>query len=169
MEIVIAGSPRKGMYSDRLAQAYAEITGAEIIYARNVKVGPCHGCGWCRTKGNGICVQKDDMPEILEKAKKADKIAIFSPVYWWQMTAQTKLVVDRLYPMGEEDWKGKTLTVVMNGAAKDDDNEFRLLNGQFQEMADFINIGLRFLGVDTTDDEAFAKALEKVRVLAAEE
>ena len=39
------------------------------------------------------------MPELLEKAKKADKITIFSPVYWWQLTAQMKIVIDRLYTM----------------------------------------------------------------------
>ena len=42
MEIIIAGSPRKGMYSDRMAEAYASITGGEIIYARSVNVHPCH-------------------------------------------------------------------------------------------------------------------------------
>ena len=98
MEIVIAGSPRKGMYSDRFAQAWCDETGAELIYARSVNVGPCHGCGWCKGKGNGKCVQKDDMPEILEKIRKADRLTIFSPIYWWQVTAQTKLILDRLYP-----------------------------------------------------------------------
>ena len=168
MEIVIAGSPRKDMYSDRLARAYAEITGAEIIYARAVNVNPCHGCGWCRGKGEGKCVQKDDMPDILEKVRKADRVAIFSPIYWWQLTAQTKLILDRLYPMSGKDWSGKTLTVVVNGAAEDDDKEFELLKAQFGEMTDYIKTGYRFLGVGTTDDEAYEKAVEKVIKLAEE-
>lgn len=155
------------MYSDRLAEAYAGITGGEIVYARSVSVGPCHGCGWCKGKGNGVCVQKDDMPQILEKARKADRIALFSPIYWWQMTAQEKLIVDRLYPLSEADWNGKVLTVVMNGAAEDDDREFSLLHDQFREMADYIKAELRFLGVGTSDDEAFGKTLAKVRNLAA--
>ena len=168
MEIVIAGSPRKDMYSDRLARAYAEITGAEIIYARAVNVNPCHGCGWCKGKGNGKCVQKDDMPEILEKIRKADRLTIFSPIYWWQVTAQTKLILDRLYPISEDEWKGKVITVVMNGAAEDDDKEFELLKAQFQEMADYIHADLRFLGVGTEDDAHFEKSLEKVKALAKE-
>ena len=168
MEIIIAGSPRKGMYSDRMAEAYASITGGEIIYARSVNVNPCHGCGWCKGKGEGRCVQKDDMPDILERIRKADRIAIFSPVYWWQLTAQTKLIIDRIYPLSEKDWKGKMLTVVVNGAAEDDDREFTLLKEQFGEMTGYIGTGYRFLGVGTTDDEAFGKALEKVKKLAAE-
>ncbi len=168
MELLIAGSPRKGMYSDRLAEAYAAITGAEIIHARSVSVNPCHGCAWCKGKGNGRCVQKDDMNEILEKARKAEGIAIFSPIYWWQLTAQTKLIIDRLYPLSEEEWKGKMITVVVNGAAEDDDKEFGLLKEQFREMTDYIHADYRFLGVGTSDDESAAKALEKVRKLAAE-
>ncbi len=168
MELIIAGSPRKGMYSDRLAEAYAAITGGEIVYARSVSVNPCHGCGWCRGKGEGRCVQKDDMNAILEKAEKAERITIFSPIYWWQLTAQTKLIIDRLYPMTGDAWKGKTLTVVVNGAAEDDDREFTLLHDQFKEMTDFIHAGYRFLGVGTTDDAAFEKAVVKVRELAEE-
>lgn len=168
MEIIIAGSPRKGMYSDRLAEAYAEITGAEIVYARSVNVGPCHGCGWCKGKGEGRCVQNDDMPAILEKVRKADRVAIFSPIYWWQLTAQTKLIVDRLYPLNEKEWAGKILTVVVNGAAEDDDKEFDLLKEQFGEMTDYVKAGYRFLGVGTTDDKAFENALGKVKELALE-
>ena len=56
----------------------------------------------------------------------------------------------------------------MNGAAKEDDKEFSLLKEQFQEMADFIHVKLRFLGLDTTDDAAYEKSLEKVIQLVAE-
>ena len=108
------------------------------------------------------------MPDILERIRKADRIAIFSPIYWWQLTAQTKLIIDRIYPLSEKDWKGKMLTVVVNGAAEDDDREFTLLKEQFGEMTGYIGTGYRFLGVGTTDDEAFGKALEKVKKLAAE-
>ena len=168
MEIAIAGSPRKGMYSDRMAEAWCEITGAELVHTRSLNVNPCHGCGWCKGKGEGKCVQKDDMPALLERIRKADKLTIFSPIYWWQVTAQTKLVMDRLYPISEEEWKGKTLTVVVNGAAEDDDNEFKLLEAQFKEMADYIHVKLHFLGVSTEDDAHFEKSLEKVKALAEE-
>ncbi len=165
MEIVIAGSPRKGMYSDRLASSYAEARNAEIIYARDVKASPCRACGWCKGKGNGECVQKDGMSDVLSRIRKADALAVFSPVYWWQLTAQAKIIIDRLYAMTDEEWNGKLLTVVVNGAAEDDDREFAILREQFEEMAHYIKADLRFLGVGTTDDAAFEKAAEKVRKL----
>ena len=164
MTVVIAGSPRKGMYSDRLAEAYSSRKeNSEIIYARSLKAGPCKACEYCHGKGNGICVQKDDMADALERIRKADEIALFSPIYWWQVTSQIKLVIDRLYAMDHKEWEGKKLTVVLNGAAEDDDREFVLLKDLFKEMADYLKLDFTFLGVGTTDDAAFEKAMEKVK------
>ena len=166
MTVVIAGSPRKGMYSDRLAEAYSSRKeNSEIIYARSLKAGPCKACEYCHGKGNGICVQKDDMADALERIRKADEIALFSPIYWWQVTAQMKLVIDRLYAMDHKEWEGKKLTVVLNGAAEDDDREFALIRDLFKEMADYLKLNFTFLGVGTTDDAAFEKAMEKVKNL----
>lgn len=166
MTVVIAGSPRKGMYSDRLAEAYSSRKeNSEIIYARSLKAGPCKACEYCHGKGNGICVQKDDMADALERIRKADEIALFSPIYWWQVTSQMKLVIDRLYAMDHKEWEGKKLTVVLNGAAEDDDREFVLLKDLFKEMADYLKLDFTFLGVGTTDDAAFEKAIEKVKSL----
>lgn len=166
MTVVIAGSPRKGMYSDRLAEAYSSRKeNSEIIYARSLKAGPCKACEYCHGKGNGICVQKDDMADALERIRKADEIALFSPIYWWQVTSQMKLVIDRLYAMNHKEWEGKKLTVVLNGAAEDDDREFALLRDLFKEMADYLKLDFTFLGVGTTDDAAFEKAMEKVKNL----
>lgn len=166
MTVVIAGSPRKGMYSDRLAEAYSSRKeNSEIIYARSLKAGPCKACEYCHGKGNGICVQKDDMADALERIRKADEIALFSPIYWWQVTSQMKLVIDRLYAMDHKEWEGKKLTVVLNGAAEDDDREFALLRNLFKEMTDYLKLDFTFLGVGTTDDAAFEKAMEKVKNL----
>ena len=166
MTVVIAGSPRKGMYSDRLAEAYSSRKeNSEIIYARSLKAGPCKACEYCHGKGNGICVQKDDMADALERIRKADEIALFSPIYWWQVTSQMKLVIDRLYAMDHKEWEGKKLTVVLNGAAEEDDREFALLRDLFKEMADYLKLDFTFLGVGTTDDAAFEKAIEKVKNL----
>ena len=166
MTVVIAGSPRKGMYSDRLAEAYSSRKeNSEVIYARSLKAGPCKACEYCHGKGNGICVQKDDMADALERIRKADEIALFSPIYWWQVTSQMKLVIDRLYAMDHKEWEGKKLTVVLNGAAEDDDREFALLRDLFKEMADYLKLDFTFLGVGTTDDAAFEKTMEKVKNL----
>ena len=97
MELLITGSPRKGMYSDRLAECYAEITGAEIVYARTLNVNPCHGCGWCKGNGNGKCVQKDDMEKLRNLILSSDMMVLATPLYYFGFSSQLKLVIDRWY------------------------------------------------------------------------
>ena len=167
--IAVAGSPRKGMHSDRIAERFSSLTGAELIYARSLDAGPCRACGYCKGKGNGSCVQKDDMAAVLDRIRASDGIAIVSPVYWWQTTAQIKIFIDRLYALSADDLRGKKLVVIMNGEASDDDAEYRILSEQFAQMAEYLGMKLFFLGVGTPegDEDSSMKALEKVEALAA--
>lgn len=167
MTLIIAGSPRKGKYSDRIAETYRSVNGGEIIYARNLSVAPCIACSYCKKEGK--CFRNDDMNSIIEKFRASDKIVIVSPIYWWQVTGTIKPIIDRLYALDKEDYKGKTLTVIMNGESDPSDKEYELLEGQFKEMTDYIGMKYEFLGVGTPEDdeEYFQKGLEQVRKLAA--
>lgn len=69
------------------------------FYLNDMNIRGCQGCLYCR-RIHG-CVIKDDMQEIYEEIKKADYIIIGSPVYICQVSAQTKLLLDRLYPLTE--------------------------------------------------------------------
>jgi len=57
------------------------------------KINYCTGCYGCR--GNGKCVQKDDMSHILDSMMAADVIVLATPVYFYTMCAQLKTVIDR--------------------------------------------------------------------------
>ena len=168
MNIIIAGSPRKGRYSDRIAEAFREEAGGEIIYARDLDAKPCIACGYCKGKGDGRCFQNDSMAGVLEKVRAADTVVLVSPVYWWQVTGSIKLVIDRLYALKGSDWEGKKLVVIMNGEADPDDREYELLRDQFKEMADYVKAGYSFLGVGTPEDDekSFAKVLDEVKAFA---
>jgi multimeric flavodoxin WrbA len=39
------------------------------------------------------------MPPILEALRKADVLVLASPIYYWSVTAQLKLAIDRMYPL----------------------------------------------------------------------
>ncbi len=39
------------------------------------------------------------MPPILEAIRKADVLVLASPIYYWSVTAQLKLAIDRMYPL----------------------------------------------------------------------
>ena len=66
-----------------------------------------------------------------------------------------KTFIDRLYALPHEAWKGRRYIVILNGAAENDDTEFRILHDAFKEMADYLGVNFRYLGVGTTDCDAF--------------
>lgn len=159
---IVSGSPREGMFSDRMADLLASLTNEDVIRLRSKRIAPCHACEYCHEINEGECIQRDDMVPLYKKFRQADTIAIFSPIYWWQVTAQTKLFIDRLYALGHEDWKDKKFIIVLNGAAADDDVEFTILENAFKEMIPYMGGKLYFLGVGTTDEEDYQKKINKV-------
>ena len=101
--VVLTGSPRKDANSDTLASAFVEgakSAGKNVVVFRtaDMKIGGCGGCGRCFNE-QGVCAQKDDMTQILEALKTADALVLASPVYFWGVTAQLKLAIDRTYAL----------------------------------------------------------------------
>lgn len=96
--LVLSASPRKGGNSDTLCDRF--VAGAleakhqvEKVFLADVTINYCTACAGCAQSGR--CVQKDDMPEILDKMVAADVIVLATPVYFYTMCAQMKTVIDR--------------------------------------------------------------------------
>ncbi len=67
----------------------------QVSLAQKVIRG-CTACLNCRETGSGRCVFEDDIVnECIEKMEKADAIIIGSPVYFSDITAETKALIDR--------------------------------------------------------------------------
>lgn len=64
----------------------------EKVFLTEKQIGYCRGCGVCNT--THVCVQKDDMAEILDKMVKADVIVLATPVYFYTMDGQLKTFID---------------------------------------------------------------------------
>lgn len=99
--VVLSGSPRKGANTDTMVEAFAETVRevghtVEVIRVASKKIAGCLGCQYCFTH-EGICVQKDDMANVIESLKDADMVVFASPIYWFDITAQEKAAIDRLY------------------------------------------------------------------------
>lgn len=71
----------------------------KIYYLNDMNIKCCQGCLYCR-KHNACCIN-DDMQEVYEDIKSADVLIIGTPVYMCQVSAQTKILLDRLYPLTE--------------------------------------------------------------------
>jgi multimeric flavodoxin WrbA len=107
----IYGSARKGGNSDQLldkALEAAESAGAETsrIYARDLHISGCRACGGCEKTGK--CVLKDDMGSVYPQFEEADIIFLASPVYFYGVTGQVKLLIDRAQAMWSKRMLEKT-------------------------------------------------------------
>jgi multimeric flavodoxin WrbA len=57
----------------------------------------CQECFSCRTSGTDTCYFMDDMPLLLESIKKTEYLIIASPVFFSDVSAQLKCVIDRTW------------------------------------------------------------------------
>ena len=113
--IGINASPRKKANTQTLVEAIlsgAEEKGAvtNLVNLRELKINGCLGCEGCK-KHLGKCVQKDDLTPLLQEMTAYDAIIMGTPVYWYHVTSQFKMLVDRLYcflEFGENPETGET-------------------------------------------------------------
>lgn len=55
---------------------------------------PCQNCGGCEQTGTCI-ITKDDMDEIYQAIREADRVILATPIYFFTVSAQTKTMIDR--------------------------------------------------------------------------
>jgi len=101
MKVVgIVCSPRKGGNTETLireALAGAEDAGGdvELVTLAGKAITPCDACMSCMKTGE--CHVKDDMQDIYRILEEADGIILGSPVYFYNVSAQAKILIDRSY------------------------------------------------------------------------
>jgi multimeric flavodoxin WrbA len=109
--LILNGSPRRrgnsAVLADQLAEG-ARSRGAEVesVYLHGLDIRACDGCDACHELEEG-CIIRDDMQPLYPKLREADVIVIATPVYWFSVSAQTKLCIDRWYAL--ETSKGSAL------------------------------------------------------------
>jgi len=106
--MIVVGSPRKRGNSSTLAKQVssgAKEAGAtvELFNLHDMNIKPCSACDGCRKKRATGCVIRDDMQKLYSKMRAADAIVIASPIYWFTVSAQTKLFMDRWYAFGADE------------------------------------------------------------------
>jgi multimeric flavodoxin WrbA len=141
----IVGSARRGGNTEILvdeALRGAEEAGAltEKVILSKLDIGPCRGCDGCQKTGQ--CVQKDDMPALLEKMQRSQVWVLGTPVYWWGPTAQFKAFLDRWYGARQVvTFKGRRiiLTIPLEDT---DPGSPRHIVGMFQDILDYLDMEL---------------------------
>ena len=99
--LAINGSPRKGGNTETLLRKVLEPIAAaghktEFMQVGGTRIRGCTACGACGRTKNKRCVIEDDVFNLaFAKMLEADAILIGSPVYFADVTAETKALIDR--------------------------------------------------------------------------
>lgn len=116
--IALYGSPRRnGNSAVLLAQAVAgarqEGAHVEEVFLRSYEISPCLEIYQCIKTGK--CAIRDDFPEILAKLEASAGIMLASPIFFYTVSAHTKIFMDRCQSLWvrkywiEKQAMGKTL------------------------------------------------------------
>lgn len=106
--IAFLGSPRENGNTELLLKEIVkgvQSSGPEVktFMLNRMNIQPCQNCGGCEETGE--CIIDDDMPEIYLDIRKADRIILASPIFFFGLSAQTKAMIDRC----QSFWCGKYL------------------------------------------------------------
>jgi len=93
-------SPRKQgnteiLVGEALDGAQSEGAEVELFSVSGKEIKPCDGCLSCHTAGK--CHIDDDMQTVYRKMLEADGIIFGTPIYFYAMAAQAKIIMDRTY------------------------------------------------------------------------
>lgn len=113
----IVCSPRKGGNTEILVKealdAAREAGGeTELIVVADKEIAPCDACGACME--DGTCRIDDDMQTIYQRLELADGLIFGTPVYFLNVSAQAKAIIDRTYAFrGAGKLRGKVAAAVV--------------------------------------------------------
>lgn len=125
--IVLLGSPREKGNSAILAKHISEgatSEGAEVetIFLHGKNITPCKGCEACQKPDSKGCAINDDMQAIYLKLLESEAWVIATPVYWFTMSAQIKIFMDRCFALpayAKDPFTGKRIAIAMTYGAND--------------------------------------------------
>jgi multimeric flavodoxin WrbA len=174
--LVIFGSPRPKSNSTALAEVflaeYHRLHPEDRVVVKKLHgmhIQACTGCGMCKRVGQS-CILKDDMNVLYPLVRGADTLVYSSPVYWWGVSGQLKVFMDRLYALDHAAFAGKRLILIATGADGMEGIQYSLIKRQFQEVCDYLAMDFtRYLPISADDGYPASdnsQALEAAKNLA---
>jgi len=140
--LVLESSPHRNGSSNLLAEHFVQ--GAKeaghtvtVFDVARANLHPCLGCDACGIAGN--CCQKDDMAELKEKILDTDMLVFVTPLYYFGLSTQLKMVIDRFYSFNGELTSKQLKTALIVAAwdsrkwAMDD------ISGHYQTLCRYLN------------------------------
>ena len=162
---IFNGSPRKENTA-AMIEAFregAEEAGheVEVLHVGKMKINGCLACEYCHTKGEGKCIQKDDLEKIMPAYLESDMVVFASPIYYFAPTAQLEAAWQRVYCIGKPAKATKAALLLSSGSGAYD-----AAIAQYKAFTGYV--GIQDMGVCTaTGDENKSEAkLAEIKAFA---
>ena len=166
--LILQGSPRANGNTAWMAEEYkkaAEAAGHEVtlINVARKKIAGCLACEYCHGKGNGQCVQKDDMQELYPLLAEAEVLVLASPIYYFTLSAQIQAPIQRMYCVNKPASVKKTALLLSSHSP----NVYDAAIAEYKLIAGFC--GYEDTGIVTAklDEQKTEETKQKVVELAA--
>lgn len=100
--VILQASPRAKGSTAWMAEEYkkaAEAAGHQVtlVNVAHKKIAGCLACEYCHSKGNGACIQKDDMQDLYPIMAEAEALVLAAPIYYFTLCAQIQAPIQRMY------------------------------------------------------------------------
>ncbi len=117
------------------------VTDVNEVFLDGLDIRPCTNCDACLERDGPFCVFDDDMQPLYRRFIEADLVVLATPVYWWSISAQLKLFIDRLYGLNfekhPERYRGKKLALVFTHQEKHPCSGAEIARKMFDEIAGY--------------------------------
>ncbi|MDE6747144.1 MAG: flavodoxin family protein [Oscillospiraceae bacterium] len=141
--VLLEGSPNKSGSSNLLAERF--ICGAkeaghsvDVIDAAHANIRPCTGCIHCGYEGP--CSQNDDMNEIRQRILDSDMIVFVTPLYYYGMSAQLKILIDRFCAFNSSIQRKQMKSALLSAAWNSDNWTFEALEAHYKTLVRYLNL-----------------------------
>ena len=173
--LILNGSPHPNGTTAALRKAFEEEAvkaGHKITTFHTAKeeLHACLGCDHCRNTDDG-CVYKDSMEKLNPLLFETDCVVFVTPLYYFGMSAQIKLAIDRFYANNSALRKQKKKALLIAACGDVDTDALDALDEHYHTLCRYLhweNIGeLNAIGMYIPDDLKNSTYIEEARKLGA--
>ncbi len=140
--VILKGSPHKkgssNMLADQLQKGLQENGhSVTILDAAHMDLHPCLGCGRCGM--DGVCVQPDENRFIRDELLNANMVVFVTPVYYFGMSAQLKMVIDRFYSYTNRLADKRLKAILITAAWDDNEDVMPYIADHYKKLCRYMN------------------------------
>lgn len=160
--LIISSSPRKKGNSDLLCDQFAKGAKEKGNKVRKIRIADKKIAYWTDpdTKKKDEVAEEDDAPKILAQMQKADVIVFASPVYFYSICGQLKVLFDRSFSIFP-DLKKKQYYFLITMQ----DSNREMFEGPIKAMQGFLDCfpGSKLKGMICADSVGAKGAVKKTK------